>query len=143
MEEFQVPGIAVAFIYGNALNQTLTNQSYFNFTLQQSTIELGGASHNVNVSMTPNCVPGWLGNLTNTYKNLSCINPNSVKLQGVVQASPVAIYPRIIVNLCNNISGNCSTLSELLSMTGGGRVFLFLEKAWVVDYKSGKLVPPS
>jgi hypothetical protein len=43
--------MAIAFIYGNALNQTLTNQSYFNFTLQQSTVGLGSYSKNVNMSM--------------------------------------------------------------------------------------------
>jgi hypothetical protein len=65
-----------------------------------------------------------------------------VSVQGVVQATPVATYPRIQVNLCNNVSGNCCTVPELMSMTGGGRVFLFIEKAWVMDYRLGKLVPP-
>lgn len=137
-----MPNIAIGFIYGSALNQTLTNQSYFNFTLQQSEVTLGKASKNTNLSLIQNCQPSWLGNLTNTYQNLSCLDPQSVKLQGVALGTPESYYPRIQVNLCNNISSNCSTLTDLMQMTSGGRLFVFIERGQVLDFKSGKLVSP-
>lgn len=110
-QAFTLPKIALGFIYGSALNLTMTNQSYFNFTLQQSTVTLGQSSQNVNLSLVENCQPSWLGNLTSTYQNLSCVDPSTVKLQGVPLGTPVSYYPRIQVNLCNNISLNCSNMT--------------------------------
>jgi hypothetical protein len=46
-----VPAIAIGFIYGPALNQTLTDQSYFNFTLQQGTALIGQKANYNNISM--------------------------------------------------------------------------------------------
>jgi hypothetical protein len=79
---------------------------------------------------------------TNYYQNLSCIDPNSVKMQGVYLGTPTAYYIRIQVNLCNNVSGNCSTEDELQSMTSGGRLFIFIQKTSYLDFKSGKLATP-
>lgn len=137
-----MPGVALAFIYGPTLNQTLSNSSYFNFTLQQSYVKLGSNSVSTNLTMAQ-CQPDWLSQLNSFYKNLSCVNPSTVHLQGVYLSSQVSYYPKIQVNLCNNVSGNCSTWSDLQLMTSGGRVFVFLEKAKTVDFLTGEInVPP-
>lgn len=139
-----MPGIAVAFVYGPALNQTLTNNSYFNYTLQQATAPLGQKATYANISMIPNCSPAWMGNMTNNYQNLSCVDPTSLKLQGVYLGTAMSYYVRVQVNLCNNAStsNNCSTQSELQSMTSGGRLFVFIQKSSYIDLKSGKLETP-
>ena len=75
--------MAIAFIYGNALNLTLTNTSYFTITLDQTYTILGQASTHQYLNLIPNCQPAWLGNLTNVYSNLSCVNSSQLKISGI------------------------------------------------------------
>lgn len=132
--------MAIGFVYGPTLNQTLNNNSFFNFTLQQSTNVPGKSSVNVNVSMGT-CQPTWLQDAQNYYHNLSCVVPANVLLQGIYPSTTnTSYYPRIQVNLCNNASGNCSNVTELYQMTSGGRIFLFVEKAKGMDLQTGELV---
>lgn len=139
-----MPAVAVGFIYGSALNQTLTNKSYFSFTLQQAQAPLGQKATYTNFSMVNNCAPQWLGSMTQSYQNLSCIDPSHLKLEGVYLGTAMSYFVRLQVNLCDNSStaNNCSTQDELQSMTSGGRIFIFIEKSPYVDLKSGKLTNP-
>jgi hypothetical protein len=136
-----MPAVAIAFVYGSALNQTLVDNSYFNFTLQQATSPLGQKATYENLSLTHNCSPSWMGNMTSSYQNLSCIDPSKAKLQGVYLGTPMSYYLRIQVNLCNNAStaNGCCNQSALQSMTSGGRVFVFVQKSSYIDLKTGKL----
>lgn len=134
-----MPNIAVAFIYGSALNQSLTDQSYFNWTLQVANAPLGQKSSYTNVSMIQNCQPAWMGSMANNYQNLSCLPSGQLQLQGVYLGTANSMYVRLQVNLCNNVSGSCSSYEDLISMTSGGRLFVFVEKPQFLNLESGKL----
>lgn len=80
----------------------------------------------------------WMQDLQTFYQNLSCINTSTVSLQGLLYASPLSYYPRFIVTACNSsVTAGCQNQSSMANMTGGGRMFLFIQKTQSVNLATG------
>jgi hypothetical protein len=67
--------MAIGFIYGPSLNQTLNDNTYFNISLSQLNTTIGkGVATPLNLYNCPTL--SWMQSLQNFYQNLSCIEPS-------------------------------------------------------------------
>lgn len=121
--------MAIGFIYGSQLNETLTDPTYFTISsLVINTTE--GKGVQTVIPLYPCPTLSWMGSLQSFYQNLSCLNTSLASLQGILYASAVSLYPRFIVAGCNMTATPtyCQNYNNLSNMTSGGRIFLFIQK---------------
>ena len=61
-------------------------------------------------------------------------------LENILYISKISYYPRFVVTQCNDsIEGNtCVDAQTLMDMTGGGRIFLFIEQNQSVNLATSK-----
>lgn len=140
MQPYAVPQMAIGFIYGPQLNQTLNDPTYMNISLLEiNTTQGKGIQNPAQLYTCPQL--DWMEGLQSFYQNLTCINTSTVSLQGLLYASPMSLYPRFIVTSCNNsvIPNNCQSYGSLMNMTAGGRMFLFVQKTQSMNLATGKV----
>ena len=130
--------MAIGFIYGSSLNNTLNDSNYFTISaVELQTAQGKGNQTAIDLFDCGNLT--WMGQTQNSYQNLSCLNTTQAQLENILYISNLSYYPRFVVTLCNKTeTKTCAKDKELQEMTGGGRIFLFVEQNQSINLATSK-----
>lgn len=136
--QYPAPSMAFAFLTGDNLNQSFYDPTYFTFNFQQVTVNSNpNIPRNYTTIPMAVCNPDWLNPAFPVYCPIQ-----SSYVQGLLYGSPVNMYPRMKVTLCNNATTNNSCANnETINWTlMTGRLFVFLRQYDTYDYVTGENV---
>jgi hypothetical protein len=138
---YTAPDLAFAFVTGDNLNMSIYDPKQFTFAFEQVTVyQNSNIPRNYTSIPMSKCSPDWL----DLPFDVLCPSQSGIA-QGLLYGSPVNMYPRMKISMCNNATMNnsCANQTDIKNTLMTGRLFVFIKQSNSYDYTKREYVTGS